>query len=213
MPEPQANYKVQEYQDFGELAEFAKNLMMPLRFSGDKGSRTAQVINPRSQKKANYYLNGPPLFIVDGKLTRDANFVGSLQQSEVIDLGIIYENKVLREKYNVMGSSGVVIINTTGRRDILPEGDERNVFRVNGLQATVDYPVRFSLGDELGALPVFEPQLYWNPDITTNEEGIAKIDYIQSNDRSIWRMVVVARSQDGRVGIGYIDIESSPQGE
>ncbi len=209
----QAKYDVTEYQDFEIMAEFAKNLMMPLRFNGKKGERTAQVINPKSLKKANYYLNGDPLFIIDGKLTRNANYAGDLPQTEVMDLGIIYDGKKLREQFNVMGSSGVVVMNTDGRRETLPEADERNIFTINGLQPDVNYPVGYNISTEIKGSPVFDPQLYWNPMLETDNQGKVSINYVQSNDRSTYRMVVVARTADGRTGIGYVDFDSSLAGE
>jgi hypothetical protein len=213
LPETQANYNVQEYQDFENLAEFAKNLMMPLRFNGKKGERTAQVINPKSLKKDNYYLDGSPLFIIDGKLTRDADFVGSLEQSEIKELGITFDGKKLREKYNVMGSSGVVVINTLGKRVTLPQKDEQNIFKVIGIQDEVDYPVSYSIGSDMVNNPVFEPQLYWNPKLATTGSGKAAINYVQSNDRSTFRIIVVARAKDGRVGVGFVDYNTSLSGE
>ncbi|NNF35281.1 MAG: hypothetical protein HKN68_14305 [Saprospiraceae bacterium] len=209
----QARYNVNEYQDFEIMAEFAKNLMMPLRFNGDQGSRTAQVINPKSLKKANYYLNGDPLFIIDGKLTRDANYTGNLAQTEVMELGIIYDGKKLREQFNVMGNSGVVVMNTAGKAEVLPEADERNIFTVYGLQQDVNYPVGYNISAEIKDMPVFDPQLYWNPAVMTDGQGKAKISYVQSNDRSTYRIVVVARTSDGRTGIGYVDFDSSLAGE
>jgi len=209
----QASYNVDEYQDFEIMAEFAKNLMMPLRFNGKRGERTAQVINPKSQKKANYYLNGDPLFIIDGKLTRNADFVGNLPQTEVLDLGIIFDSRKLREQFNVMGNSGVVVINTAGRAETLPEADERNIFTVNGLQQDVNYPVGYNISAEIKDKPIFDPQLYWNPTVMTDGQGKARISYVQSNDRSTYRIVVVARTSDGRTGIGYVDFDSSLAGE
>lgn len=209
----QARYDVSEYQDFEIMAEFAKNLMMPLRFNGDRGNRTAQVINPKSLKKSNYYLKGAPLFIIDGKLTRNADYVGNLPQSEVMELGIIYDGKKLREQFNVMGNSGVVVINTAGKAETLPQNDERNIFTVNGLQQDVKYPVGYTISTEIKDMPIFDPQLYWNPMVITDDQGKAKINYVQSNDRSTYRIVVVARTADGRIGVGIVDFDSSLAGE
>ena len=212
-PEMQAKYEVTEYQDFEIMAEFAKNLMMPLRFNGKKGERSAQVINPKSRKQANYFLKGDPLFIIDGKLTRNADYAGNLAQTEVLDLGIIYDGKKLREQFNVMGNSGVVVMNTSGRREKLPAEDERNIFRINGLQYDVNYPVGYNISSEIEGQPVFDPQLYWNPDVSTDSSGSATISYVQSNDRSTYRIVVVARTKDGNIGVGYLDFDSSLAGE
>ena len=213
LPKSEVTYNVQEYQDFGNMAEFAKNLMMPLRFSGSKGERTAQVINPKSSKKANYYLNGNPLFIIDGKLTRNAEFVASLEQSEVKDLQISFDGKKLREQYNVMGSSGVVIMNTFGKRTTLPSADESNIFKVNGIQERLLYPVSYATSSDVLRMPVFDTQLYWNPEIKTSESGSTNISFVQSNDRSTFRIIVVAQTADGKIGLGYLDYVSSLSGE
>ncbi len=195
----QAEYKVEEYQSFGDVDGFVSNLMMPLRFKGSKGERTATIINPRAKKTSNYFLEGIPLFVVDGKITRNADFIGSMDQEEVINLNIVYDKLSLRKQFNAFGSSGVVIINTHGKAEKLPSIDENNIYLVNGIQNTVTYPVQF-LADQDQSLPQLDPQLYWNPSITTDSNGKASIPVVQADDRSNYKVVVVARDSSGNIG-------------
>ncbi len=194
----QANYNVKEYESFDNMENFAKNLMMPLRFKKEDGELVAQVINPTAHKTSNYFMEGQPIFLIDGKITRNATYIGKLAQEEVEDLSIIYDNKELRRQFNVLGSSGAVVINTFGRAEILPEEDERNIFEVTGIQVEMQYPIAFNATAEIEERPVFNPQVYWHPNL--NISGTGNISYVQTNDKSVFKIVVVARSTDGRIG-------------
>ncbi|MDX1939486.1 MAG: alpha-2-macroglobulin family protein, partial [Saprospiraceae bacterium] len=117
-------------------------------------------------------------------------------------LAVYYNFDKLFENFSVIGSNGVVYI-TTKSSILIPEEEENNIFKINGLQ----YPAAFpefhpnQVGKDLHQ-PFFRPQLYWNPKVETDDKGQAALTFFQSDDISTFRIEVVAQSEDGSIGIG-----------
>ena len=133
---PDANYAVKEYESFKDLKSFFGELMTPLRFKLEKDSTyTASLYNPNGRIAKNTELNGPPLFIIDGKVTRNADWVARLPISAVETVHLFLDAPVLRSYYQAIGVSGIAKISTTLSNLKLPEADASNIHEIVGLQA------------------------------------------------------------------------------
>ena len=205
--EPDMTIHVQEYQSFDNLGTFFKEVGSPLRFRKRDDHYWAQVSNPGAQNK-NYFLPGSPMFIIDGKVTRNADFVARMPPDEVQKVELFFRRDGLRRHFNVFGNGGVVILTTSIPDVDIPEADADDQLFVNGLQADAAFPV-FRPGQEgAGARQAFfRPQLYWNPVVETDDAGRAAISFHQSDDLGIFRIEVVAQSGDGAIGRAVLEYE------
>ena len=133
---PNYVFKVDEYERFDRIYDFFTELMTPLEFRKSGGKYLASMSNPKATRVQFFRLGGSPLFIIDGKVTRNADFVAQLSMSNVESIEIYYSPEELRRQFNVLGSGGVVKINTVIPVFELPEDDADDLFPVPGLQQT-----------------------------------------------------------------------------
>lgn len=195
---------MQEYERFENLASFFREVLTPLRFREvTDTSYAARMYNPR-MKRVNNYFPGKPLFIIDGKITRDGDFVAKMTQDYIQRIDIFYEPAKLRQYFNVFGNNGVTRI-TTDLPDIdLPAEDEEDIVEIRGLQPNTAFPA-FDPSQVNAYQPMFRPQLYWNPDVETDANGEATFTYYQSDDKSTFRIEVVAQGAEGAIGLGRVE--------
>lgn len=186
------------YENFEDLATFFREISSPLAFTLDrkKNMYTARMYNPGIQT---YYPNDP-MFIVDGQVTRSADFVARLKSTDVERVDLYYNFDKLFSNFLVIGSSGVINITTKSGVKI-PEPEAEDIIFINGLQAPAKFP-EFR-PEQIGNnkhQPFFRPQLYWNPTITTDANGQASFSFVQSDDISTFRIEVVVQAEDGSIG-------------
>lgn len=202
-PEADLVLDVQDYESFEDIATFFREVDSPLRFQLQRDSTyRARLFNPRARSSNSFEL-GTPLFVIDGKVTRNVDFVARLSTDQVQRVHLFFNRERLRQHFPVFGNRGVVLIETTIPDVPLPPEDARDIIRINGLQPPAAFPVFHP--DQIDNDPhraFFRPQLYWNPDLRTDERGRAILTFHQSDDRSIFRIAVVAQSAAGVLGAG-----------
>ena len=97
-------FRIPDYEDFDNFATFFQENLSPVRFGEDRKNNkyTTYMYNPRNNRQNNRFP-GNPLFIVDGKATRDADFVGRLDLDGIEDVKLFFRQESLRSLFNVMG--------------------------------------------------------------------------------------------------------------
>lgn len=194
-------FRVDEYQAFDNFATFFQENLSPLRFGEDRENNryTTYMYNPRNNRN-NKRLPGNPLFIVDGKVTRDADFVGRLDLEQVNTVQLFFRPETLRSQFNVMGANGVVTIEMSGEDQVqLPSADEANRYRISGLQRPASFPA-FDPADIPANQPFFRPQLFWEPSIAIDGDGQGRVSFYQSDARDTFRVEVMVQDSEGRRG-------------
>lgn len=193
-------YIIDEYESFDQMRNFFGELITPLKFILQEDSTYhAELYNPSGLYDANTVLSGDPLFIIDGKLTRNADFVARMDMDYIEEVKLMYKPENLRKKFKAIGRSGVVKI-TTNLRDVpISEKEADDVFSINGLQPIATYPV-FSPNNTPAGQPFFRPQLYWNPDVMSDNKGAANFSFYQSDDVSNFTVRIVAQGENGEFG-------------
>jgi len=196
---PDARYSVKEYESFKDMKSFFGELLTPLRFKQEKDSTyIATLFNAKGGRRSNTILNGPPLFIIDGKMTRDADFVAKLPISAVETVELFLEASKLRTYFQAIGVSGVVKISTSIANLKLPDADAGNIHTIYGLQPPADFPqINPKLKTVKEHQPIFRPQLFWSPDVVV-ESGNASFSFYQSDDTGAFEIKVVFQAKDGR---------------
>lgn len=195
------SYRIQDYESFDNFATFFQENLSPLRFLEDRDNNRyiAYIYNPRNNRGDNRY-EGRPLFIIDGKATRNSDFVGRLDLGPIEDVQLFFRPENMREYFNVMGSSGVVTVSLTGEDEIqLPAEDEANRYRVNGIQQFAEFPA-FDPEQTGGQQPFFRPQLFWAPDVVIPAGAGTSLPFTHSDATGIFRIEVFVQDAAGRRG-------------
>lgn len=194
--EPDYHIQMKEYTAFPDLYTFLMEVSTPLKLSRESdGSLFARMFNP--DPRVRVFYQEPPIFIVDGKVTRDVNF---LQQLDIEKLEVIdefFDFQRLNTYFGKLGSYGVVMVETSIPNLQLPEIDEAGIFTVGGLlpEAEVLLPEQTALQQ-----PVFKPQLFWQGGLTTDEQGRYNLQFPHTDDLGTFTIEIVARGRNGKMG-------------
>lgn len=203
--DPDDRYLIQNYDRFESIPRFFAEVTTALKFKEEKDGRfNAKMFNSDSESRSFY--SGKPLFIIDGKLTWDANFIAGLDIAQVEEVGLFNGREKLRQRFGPLGIHGGVATIKTSRPGLsVPPAEEEDIFLIDGLQPQVGFP---GLHPKEGAIaphaPFLQPQLYWNPDGQTDEHGELQLDFIQSDDVSTFCIEIVAQGQNGAWGCGRV---------
>lgn len=191
-----------DFEAFDDLATFFREISTPLSFKLDRksGIYSAKMYNPGS------FTDYPsaPIFVVDGKITRNADFVARLKCSQIESLDLFYQPDQLFGYFKAIGRSGVVNIRSKAEIAI-PESEAADVFALSGLQVPLAFPALSPA--QLQSSPNqawLRPQLYWNPLLRTDADGQASFSFGQSDDWGTFRIQVLAQGSDGSISEGSV---------
>jgi len=183
---PNRDFNVQDYKAFPDMFTFFKEVAGELKVRLKKGNYSARLYNAPNQR----FFGDNPLYIIDGRLTRDDNYVMSLPPAEVRYLAFYYVGSELRRNFPALGNNGVVRIETIRGAEKFPTADADDSFPVRGLQPKATFPVRDAAESDV---PAISPVLLWK-----TGAGDASIDLPTTDDIGTYRIVVVTRSADGK---------------
>jgi len=190
---PDQRLQLDDYTPMDDLVSFFREVTTPLKFRRQGGHLIARMFNPGVRR----FYPGSPLFLLDGQATWDAEEIVQLDLSDLATIDLYFYADALRDHFGAFGRYGVVVIQSRSKALRLPETFQQNRFSVEGLQAPAYFP---ALPD--GGVPRFRPQLFWAPSVQTDEEGLGVIEFRQSDALSTFRIDIVARAADGRIGTG-----------
>jgi len=191
---PGLTYKMSEYETFENVGEFFIEVITPLKFKINKDNTfTASIVNPRQYTSGTKKLDGDPLYILDGKVTKNADFVGKLKTSQIDEVKLHYNPNKLNDHYRAIAVGGIAEFTTTEDDFHIPLEEENDIFMAKGIQSEGV----FESGVASDGIPIFKSQVYWNPMIGTNNKGNAKVNFTQSDDVSTFVIKVVAQTSTG----------------
>lgn len=199
---PERTVNVKDYEAFDNVYLFFKEILTPLVFRQEKGAEQvgAKIFTDLGNRVYDM-LPGEPLFIVDGKATRDGNYIAHMKMDMVETVSIFTDRSELRQQFNVLGRSGVAIISTSSSDITVPETDADDIFWVKGLQAPAAFPAFTPAQVEDDPhRPFFRPQLYWASDMQTNASGEVGASFFQSDDTGDFQIRVLVQDAQGRIG-------------
>lgn len=184
---PNRDFNVQDYKAFPDMYNFFREVGGELRVRVKKGNYRAQLYNAPNQR----FFAENPLYIVDGKLTRDDNYVNTMNPGNVKYLAYYYIGSELRRNFPALGNNGVVQIETIRPVDNFPAADADDIFPVNGLQPKATFPVRNAA---TSSVPALSPVLLWQ---TGGGDESITVKLPATDDYGSYKVVVVARGADG----------------
>ncbi len=193
-----STYNFKEYRKFETLGNFFKELITPLSFfTDDKGIYSSSMTNPSARRNDDFKLKGSPLYIIDGLATKNSDLVGRIDFENVETVELYHEPKQLKRLYNVMGIAGAVRVTTNLPDFSLSAEEQDDILTLSGIQKQVG---ELKLANSVIDLPQFSPRTYWNPTLTTDQNGLASFSFRQSADVSEYMIIVVAKSTSNEVG-------------
>ncbi len=198
---PDRHLRLADYTPMEDLPTFFREVATPLKYRRQHGQYVALMFNPEMRR----FYHGSPLFIVDGQLTWDAHYVAQLDIGAIATIDLFFFADALRSHFSAFGRYGVVVIRSRTGGLQLPNAYRQNILSLDGLQVPVSFPAL--PGDPQTDLPRFRPQLYWNPNVPTDEQGRATVEFRQSDALSTFQVSVVAHGSDGRSGAGVYRYE------
>lgn len=189
-------FEVSHYQAFADMATFFNEVSLLVKFAQEGGQFKASFYDPEQHRSLDR-----PLFIVDGKATFDADFVGRLNPAIVANVELLYGYKPLKKHYPAVGGAGVIRVKTHLGNLQLPEPSQQDIFPLQG----ISNPTDFALSKPSPNAPLFSPLLYWQPQLDTDAQGKAIFTAQRTDDHSPFAVWVVVQSADGRKGVGIYD--------
>ena len=196
---PNRDFAVQDYKQFPDMYTFFKEVGGELRVRIKKDNYRAQLYNAPNQR----FFQDTPLYIVDGKLTRNSNFVNTLSPAGVTYLAYYYDNRQLRRDFPALGNNGVVQIETVRAPEKFPEADAAGIFGIRGVQPPAEFEARNATASEV---PVLSPLLLWT---TGGGRPSARIELPATDDFGVYRVTVVAHGADGTLRRATTTVERS----
>ncbi|MEZ5045121.1 MAG: hypothetical protein R2828_34825 [Saprospiraceae bacterium] len=194
--QPDQRFPLKNYVAFDNLSIFFNEIITPLKFRKARGDiYTAKMFNPEQQIRQFY--RGDPIFIVNGKLTRDANFVHEIPIEKIDTVDLFFDAQQLKQQFGPMGNSGMVVVKTSVPILNFPANDLGNIFSINGLLPdTKANPPAETAAHQ----PIFKSQLFWSSNINTDAKGAYQFTFPQSDDLGTFHIEVTGQSQDGARG-------------
>ncbi len=190
---------IQTYNAFKDLPTFCTEVQSALKFQLTE--EATYKANFQVKRYGDYEKNPrPPLFIIDGKLTRNADFVARIALSKIEYLDVFSDLKKLRKQFGPIGQYGTAIIQTKQGNTQLSEREERNIFDISGYQRVVNFPIFDP--NTTTAQPTLRPQIYWQPALETDSTGKTDFSFFQSDDLGTFQIEIVVQSEAGEMGYG-----------
>ncbi|MEP3583058.1 MAG: hypothetical protein ABJN36_13805 [Cyclobacteriaceae bacterium] len=169
---PDLTFQIEDYVLFPTMGELIKEVARPLYYGHKKDGNVVRV---RSLDRP---ATADPTYVIDGIVIRNTNFFLSLAPVDVEQIKIIRASHKLF-RFGLMGKNGIVIVNTksgNAREPVRPEN------LVDGLSKSHVFPNSDYSGSQPDPTPNFRTCLYWNPYVTTDQEGKSEIDFYLSDD-------------------------------
>jgi hypothetical protein len=147
-----------------------------------------------------------PVFIIDGIMTNHSGYFLSLAPTDVLRVGLI-NTQVKMDYFGVIGSSGIVVVETRipGHSKSILRGN--NILKVKGLNRAVSFPQKLQEHSGRERIPDLRSTLFWASHLSTNESGNLPVTFSTSDDSGRYTMVIEGITNDGRPFFHQLEFE------
>lgn len=207
---PNRTYEIKDYQSFKNLALFFNELIASgLSFveTGD-GRYKARMYNSDNNRnriiRKSEYFPEDPIFIVDGKVTMDADRVGKLPLTNIISAALYYKEDRIKKEFGTFGGSAYVIVTTNLPEVLLAPDEEDDIISWNGILAPID-------SDELtmtSDTPILRSNIYWNAQINDSAASGVSFKFSHSDDISNYKIILSGLDETGTVQMGTAEYKA-----
>jgi hypothetical protein len=185
---PDQTIYVDQNQPYSSVLEILRDKAVGVTISGSGN------VTVRGPSSINY--QGPPLFIVDG-VESQGGFMG-VHPRDIERIEIF--RGASTAAFGMRGAQGVFVAYTKSR-DYESELGGQNVFLIAGLHAPREFYTDFGM-----PFPQIDDHqvktILWEPELTTNAEGLANFQFLPAGGISQYRVVIQGVSKSGKIGFG-----------
>ena len=210
---PNKTFRMDEYVEFETVGVFFDEIFgAQLTFEKEGEVYKAKMFNPRKNRSSsamqNFYFKLDPIFIVDGKMTKDADYIYRMPLDQVDEINLYFDWRDIEKQFGLFGDFGYVVIRSRKGGISLPPADEDDILKINGYQPLPDYPVTIAKDDS--GLPQLRPNVFWHPSLkSSGNTQKGKVSFLASDDISKFKVLVMARTADGNVLTKQVSYTSS----
>ncbi|TSD67050.1 TonB-dependent receptor [Inquilinus sp. KBS0705] len=145
---------------------------------------------------------GPMAIVVDGNFV-DADVFGDMRPADIQSIEAL-TSVSLAAVYGSRGSSGVIVVTTKKGRSY--SRFERTTswvvtYRANGFyKAREFYSPKYDVAKATQQGPDLRSTIYWKPDVITDKDGKASIEFFNADGKGNYRVVIEGIDADGNLG-------------
>lgn len=189
-------FPMRDYEPFDDLTIFFNEIVTPFKIR-PKGKRgyVARMFNPAQQIRKFY--PDSPVFIVDGYLTRDADFIYRIPIENIDTIDLFFYAKSLQPQFGPIAHSGMVIMKTSLVQLDLPKDNAKNIFQLSLLKEEFE-TTKIKSSEERGIH--IGPNILWLTNQTVSPAGQYDLEFQHSDDLGSFLIEITVQSADGKVG-------------
>lgn len=182
------HYNMDDYIELKDMHEVIIELLPNVKIFKENGNTRIRIYH-----HSNADLFPDPLFLVNGRIVKDNDYILSMDNRNISIIEVLYDKTTLKP-FGPLGIGGVVAIYTkkpvkipTGLT-VPMEGYHKPAREIIQQDESVKISENF---------PDFNPVLYWNPDGKTNEEGTGSFKFVANDLVSDFEVIVEGLTLDG----------------
>ncbi len=183
---PDYDLWVADYNVKGSLGDLFLEVFTPLKFRKDRSGQYIASMMYEQGRLTKFY-DKKTLFIVNGQLTTDDHFIGSLAIHLVESMKIYSNYDKLKENFGKGALRGVVEIEMKDPSYVMPDHVKLPKFEMIGYQKPLSYPLSFVEDNE--EIIQLRPLIYWNPHFNKSKES--SFTFRTSDDPGRYRVEIV----------------------
>ena len=192
---PEFTTRMSDFIQLTSLREALKELVPGAVTSNRNGKTVINTLNKR-----NYEIEiKDPLVMVDGVPVFDHDKVLNIKGDRIEKIEVMNTGYVVSDIY----LDGIIDI-TTKKGDLSSIEFDKPVFRqeFEALQKASGFssPDYSDISQKISRIPDFRNTLYWNPDVSTDENGKATLEFYTSDETDDYILLVEGFTTDGRRG-------------
>jgi hypothetical protein len=189
---PETVYKLDDYKRFTTMEEVLREYVMFIDVRVRNGNLVLKMLNPAAKE----FYNGPPFVLLDGVPITDANKIFSYDPLKVRKLEVITNQYIIGPAL----FNGIASFSTyEGRFDAFELDPKLVAIDYNGLQLHREFysPIYETKERLEKRMPDFRNTLLWSPDVNTDTEGKATLQFYSSDRKGKFIAVLQGINKNG----------------
>lgn len=191
---PDKNFDMRDFESMTDVGEFMDEIVVTTRILRKNNTRSLRLFREDTKQRASI----APWYLVDGYLTDKEAAVLNIPLAEVDSIALFVTEKSVKQQFNPLFLKGGVIAVYTKNQNppaFIMETNNRVPFQ--GLY----YPKPFKAAvNGKNNEPNFQPLLYWNPNLQTDENGSVQFSFPTNDIIGKFKIEVEGQSSDKAVG-------------
>ena len=192
---PDIEIIMDDYIKLPVMPEVFFELLPGVTLKGRKSNYEITIADPVDGK----FYDKPPVLFIDGVVINDASIIANLDPEVVEEIDAVKDRYLIGDYLfyglvNVITRAGDFVSNVD-----IPQYAVRIPYRVVDQTRPFKAPDYSDSRSRQSHLPDFRNTLYWNPDVSTDKEGKAVVDFWASDYATDYVINIQSVTEDGRL--------------